>query len=76
MGTVTIQQVIDSSAGIFGWAAYDGPTIAFEQPPMYPNKMSRQDIIRAREAKRLSKYYMSEKGQMELAELTKQRGNL
>ena len=33
-GCATLEQVIDTSAGVLGRASYDGPGIAFEQSPM------------------------------------------
>ena len=72
-GCATIEQVVDSSAGIYGWAAYDGPSIAFEQSPMYPNSKPRQEIIAARQRNDHLDLYLSDEGQDELKELADRR---
>ena len=79
-GCGVIEQVIDSAAGVLGWAAYSGPSLhgKFEESPIYPNSKSRQEILRLREQKKELKsksidHYMTEAGQEELKVIAKLR---
>ena len=55
-GCSTIKQVIESSAGIAGWAKYDGPAmVEFIEPPIIPKTRSAREITIERAAKKIEK---------------------
>ena len=77
-GCATIHQVKESSAGILGWAAYDGPGIPFEKPALYPNKIPQAEIKARREEKKKVPadpyaHFMSAEGQQELLDMINER---
>ena len=47
---VTLAQVRDTSAGITGWAKYDGPEIhdPYVEPPIIPTTVPAPDVARAK----------------------------
>lgn len=73
MMCATIEQVEHSSAGVLGWAAYDGPSIRFEPNPISSSR-PRQEILRNRRRKNAD-YYMTDEGQRELQRLAEDRNS-
>ena len=51
-GCVTLQQVVGSSAGVLGWAAYNGLGIKFAQSPIYTNKIPKKEIEQRKQTKK------------------------
>ena len=54
-GCATLQQIVNSSAGVLGWAAFNGSGINCEQPPMYLEKrrFQRESLNKGCKARRI-----------------------
>ena len=67
-GCATLAQVENSSRGVAGWAAYDGPGIEYIVPPMTSSRPRKEieEERRRKKANRKLDHLMSKEGQKEL----------
>ena len=73
-GCATLAQVENSSSGVAGWAAYEGPGIEYIAPPISSSRPRKEieEEKRRKKANRKLDHLMSKEGQKELQKMIKE----